>query len=312
MKERMTVNLIKPSVKVIEETNPFIKTEIVGRTCYKSSSQYTEESGRKFFKSLATRKHTAMLEHVTFVFQVGADVYQEEAGSKYLNYTSERSRLLISGNLRALNESKAMPLLRALYKIDPDLVYDSKLRNLFDSYIGMGYSFGEEGVQVVKLFDLKDLTKRELLKHFYMTFCFTCDRGVSHEIVRHRVASFAQESTRYCNYSKDKFDSTITFVEPAGYERWSEERKAKFLYSLHISEMCYIGMLNTGATPQQARAVLPNALKTEVVMTANAEGLQHFFDLRSRGTTGAPHPDMKVVADEALRLFRLEVGWDIL
>lgn len=131
-----------------------------------------------------------------------------------------------------------------------------------------------------------------VLEHFNITVKFICDRGVSHEIVRHRLASYCQESTRYCNYSKDGFGGEITVIQPcylatcgAGYQMWKEACEA--------AETAYFNMLNFGCSPQEARAVLPNSLKTEVVMTANLREWRHFFNLR---TAPAAHPQMREVA----------------
>lgn len=139
-----------------------------------------------------------------------------------------------------------------------------------------------------------------VLEHFDITVKFICDRGVSHEIVRHRLASYCQESTRYCNYSKDGFGGEITVIQPcylatcgAGYQMWKEACEA--------TETAYFNMLNFGCSPQEARAVLPNSLKTEVVMTANLREWRHFFKLR---TAPAAHPQMCEVAKMLLKQMR--------
>ena len=130
-----------------------------------------------------------------------------------------------------------------------------------------------------------------MLEHAYITVKFICDRGISHELVRHRIASFAQESTRYCNYSKDKFGNEITVIEPAFWDKnmgkyWIWEN------SCEEAERNYFSLLEIGATPQEARSVLPNSLKTEVVVTMNIREWRHFFNLRASGKTGKPHPQM--------------------
>ena len=131
-----------------------------------------------------------------------------------------------------------------------------------------------------------------VLEHCSFTVKFICDRGVSHEIVRHRLAAYCQESTRYCNYSKDGFGGEITVIQPcylatfgAGYQMWKEACEA--------AETAYFNMLNFGCSPQEARAVLPNSLKTEVVMTANIREWRHFLKLRC---SPAAHPQMREVA----------------
>ncbi len=134
-----------------------------------------------------------------------------------------------------------------------------------------------------------------MLEHASVTVKFIVDRGISHELVRHRLASFAQESTRYCNYSKDDFGSEITFIIP-DYLEYKSEGWNIWKESMKQAEDAYFKMLDFGLSPQQARAVLPNSLKTEVVMTANLREWRHFFKLRALGTTGKPHPQMLEVA----------------
>lgn len=142
-----------------------------------------------------------------------------------------------------------------------------------------------------------------MLEHAGMTVIFTVDRGVSHELVRHRLASFAQESTRYCNYSKDKFGNEITVIEPCFLEKDSLQY-ADWVGSMKECEYRYFALLEEGATPQEARAVLPNSLKTEVVMTANFREWRHFLKLRAAGVTGKPHPQMLEVAVPLLNELR--------
>ena len=142
-----------------------------------------------------------------------------------------------------------------------------------------------------------------MLEHASVTVKFVVDRGISHELVRHRLASFAQESTRYCNYSKDDFGSEITFIIPE-YLEYKSEGWNIWKESMKQAEDAYFKMLDFGLSPQQARAVLPNSLKTEVVMTANLREWRHFFKLRALGTTGKPHPQMLEVTVPLLEDFK--------
>ena len=142
-----------------------------------------------------------------------------------------------------------------------------------------------------------------MLEHVSVTVKFVVDRGISHELVRHRLASFAQESTRYCNYSKDDFGSEITFIIPE-YLEYKSEGWNIWKESMKRAEDAYFKMLDFGLSPQQARAVLPNSLKTEVVMTANLREWRHFFKLRALGTTGKPHPQMLEVTVPLLEEFK--------
>lgn len=131
-----------------------------------------------------------------------------------------------------------------------------------------------------------------VIEHGVLTVRFTCDRGVSHEIVRHRLASYCQESTRYCNYSKEGFGSEITVIEPVSLHPGSEAYDVWKKACLR-TELAYFDLLTIGCSPQDARSVLPNSLKTEVVMTANIREWRHFIKLRA---ARAAHPDMRVVA----------------
>lgn len=142
-----------------------------------------------------------------------------------------------------------------------------------------------------------------VLEHYSFTVKFICDRGVSHEIVRHRLASYCQESTRYCNYSKEGFGGEITVIHPCflvvGSEAWQAWREVCL-----VAEQSYFEMLNVDCSPQEARAVLPNSLKTELVMTANIREWRHFLKLR---TSAAAHPQIREVAGLLLKELQAEV-----
>lgn len=139
-----------------------------------------------------------------------------------------------------------------------------------------------------------------VLEHQSITVKFIVDRGVSHEIVRHRLAAYCQESTRYCNYSKDGFGNEITVIEPCFWDENSPQMKA-WEAAMDEAQTHYLALLEMGATPQEARSVLPNSLKTEVVMTANIREWRHFFKLR---TAPAAHPQMREVAIALLTEFQ--------
>lgn len=139
-----------------------------------------------------------------------------------------------------------------------------------------------------------------VFEHQSVTARVVCDRGVSHEIVRHRLASYTQESTRYCNYTKGKFGSEITVIEPCFFEKYTAKYKA-WEETIKIIEAGYNTLIELGATPQEARSVLPNSLKTEVVMTMNLREWRHFFTLR---TSKAAHPQMREVAIPLLAMFK--------
>lgn len=141
-----------------------------------------------------------------------------------------------------------------------------------------------------------------VIEHFNITVKFVTDRGISHEIVRHRLASYAQESTRYCNYSKDKFDKQITVVEPSHVTSSAyDEVKERWFKSCLTAEEYYFQLIDLGASPQTARSVLPTCTKTEVMMTANLREWRHFLKLRA---AKAAHPDIRILANDLLSQFK--------
>ena len=130
-----------------------------------------------------------------------------------------------------------------------------------------------------------------MLEHYSFTVKFICDRGIANELVRHRIASFAQESSRYCCYAKDKFGKELTFINPCFWEPDSDNY-ARWFHEMDEAEKTYLAMIESGATPEQARDILPMSIKTEIVMTANLREWRHFLKLRAEGVTGKPHPQM--------------------
>lgn len=145
-----------------------------------------------------------------------------------------------------------------------------------EKFIGMILKSGHESV----------------LEHEKLTVKFICDRGVTHEIVRHRIASYSQESTRYCNYSKDKFGNELTFIRPCFWADDSEEH-AVWKQAMEEIEKTYVKLISLGAKPEEARSILPNSLKTEIVCTMNLREWRHFFRLR---TAERAHPQIREIS----------------
>ncbi|GHU56885.1 thymidylate synthase [Clostridia bacterium] len=139
-----------------------------------------------------------------------------------------------------------------------------------------------------------------VIEHEKLTVKIICDRGVTHELVRHRIASYSQESTRYCNYSKDKFGNELTFIMPSFWEENTAEYK-KWVQTMQIIENTYNEMTSLGVTPEQARTILPNSLKTEIIVTMNLREWRHFFKLR---TSPKAHPQMREIAIPMLKEFQ--------
>ncbi len=153
---------------------------------------------------------------------------------------------------------------------------------------------------------IRNILKRgheSVIEHEKISVKMVCDRGVTHEIVRHRVASYSQESTRYCNYQKDKFGNELTFIKPVFWKEDSPEY-ALWKESMQQIEDQYMKLIDMGASAQEARSILPNSLKTEIVVTMNLREWRHFFRLR---TAGAAHPQIREIAGMVLEEFRRQI-----
>lgn len=285
------MKLIKPYFEIWEQPTGlegvYKQIEGVGRVCYKSEDKITEDSAKPFVDRMIKSGHGAMLEHGTMYLQffwAGAVCQQcnqtapnklldRYAGNKYSIVHYHGNDVYVTTNFRVLVENNWLDDLK--YICEPTEYHERRV-----------------------------------------TVHFVCDRGVSHEFVRHRVMSFAQESTRYCNYSKDKFGNELTFIQPC----WLDDERLKlygpyhtiirdkspesiFIANLNNAERDYLDLISLGWKPQEARAILPNSLKTELVVTGFTSDWNHFFDLRARGTTGAPHPQAKELAEPLMEEF---------
>lgn len=284
------MKLIESSVQIIEEKDPYKMIELAGRTCYKSEDKITENSAKEFVDRMIKLGHGAMLEHGTVYLTITAtspEVRKYEINPysrvKKISVDGINGRAYITTNYRVLVENKWLDDLK--YQCDPTPSHEKRI-----------------------------------------TVKFICDRGVSHEFVRHRVFSFAQESQRYCNYNKDKFNNELTFIKPTwldiptgNYTYWDgdwcdiDNMKIQlpsdngvadnFLWCLNNAGMQYRLLINKGLKPQEARGVLPNATKTELVMTGFESDWEHFLSLRC---SGAAHPDAKKLADELKSLMNVK------
>lgn len=159
---------------------------------------------------------------------------------------------------------------------------------------------------------VKGLIKRghtAMLEHSYLSVKFITDRGITHEVTRHRHFSYAQESTRYCNYNKG---DGITFIKPYWYDCASPNNKMIFEEHLESVEKLYNYLINDGHTPQEARDILPNCLKTEIIVSGNFREWIHFMNLRAANSTGPAHPQMnKLVCPLCIELHeRIPVIFD--
>lgn len=318
------MKLIDPHVERIEWSDPFKKIEMIGRTCYKSENKITDDSAHKFVNGLIKRKHFAMLEHSELTFQITG---VPDLGLYFLGIPFIRHSCIIDHPDQPDTHLVTVSLSHIFNPLWEENEYIKEFKDIFMQYADSGFDntikfeicttmpyCGDNPINISLIPDLKtelprlaDIFKvepRDIWEsHGSYTFKFVCDRGVSHELVRHRC-SFAQESTRYCNYSSDKFGREIQFIKPSTFDSWDENTQKEFINQLECSESSYLYLCDTGLSPQQARAILPTALKTEVIMTAPVYQWKHFFNLRSKGTTGAPHPDMKLIADMAYDILK--------
>lgn len=307
------MKLIESKVELLEQEDFYKQIELAGRTCYKSEDKITDASAVEFVKKMIKNGHTAMLEHGTVYLMKSINVWPQISFNRY--YRNPYSKVItkngiiyVTTNFRVLQEN-----------------------NWLD--------------------DLQFLCEPTEFHERRITLKFTTDRGVSHELVRHRVFSFAQESTRYCNYSRDKFGNELTFIAPSWlnihpgeYQMGTKEGNTEdaftgnyvwlntttketlfpqfakysdiFLNTMWNIERMYMELLKkTGSaeiTPQQARMLLPNALKTEIVMTGFASDWKHFFDLRLFGKTGKPHPDMLELCEKARKVLEEHDLWRLI
>lgn len=274
------MKLIKPSFTILHQApgleGVYKQIELAGRTCYKSEDKITPDSAKAFVERMINSGHGAMLEHGTVylgmpietIIPIEANGWGKYESNKYSKggvvcSINGEKRVAITTNLRVLVENGWLDDLQ--YICEPTKYHEKRI-----------------------------------------TVRFICDRGVSHEFVRHRVFSFAQESTRYCNYSKDKFGNELTFIQPCylneaelaqygPYHLVSRNKSPEsiFICSLNNAEKDYLTLIESGWKAQEARAVLPNALKTELVMTGFVTDWQHFFDLRCASNA---HPQARELA----------------
>ena len=306
------MRIVKPSAEVMKhDLHPYEFIEKVGRTCYKSEDSITEGSAERFVGSLVKREHMAMLEH-EHLYYVLSDklmnefLYDMDSVNERLEFfkiTHEETYNILSGSFRSFYDLfkkgynfKSVNIIKESLQLNFPLVFGQTNSNT-------PWDAGDSIVWYSRETFIDRLSHRPdiLFKHLVHTFKFVTDRGVTHEFVRHRPASFAQESTRYCNYCKDKFGNEITVIEPCFWGVGSTIELYKTWFDQCFeAEKSYFKLIDLGATPQQARTVLPNSLKTELIITATESEWQHIVNLRYLGTTGAPHPQIKEVMGLAL------------
>lgn len=268
------MKLIKPYFEILEQKDLFQHIELCGRTAYKSENKTTKASAKPFVDMIINKKHTAVLEH----------------GTVYLNIPPEEWK--VADNYKA-NKYSVVRLGTTFY------------------YTTTNYRVLVENGW---LDDLKYMCEPTEFHERRISVKFVCDRGILAEFTRHRVFSFVAESTRFCNYSKDKFGNELTFIIPCWITDLEERFDKEYHHTMNDNnkkwfdlcidvEQVYNDMIKEGWKPQQARSVLPNSLKTELIMTGTIEQWNGFFNLRC--ATDA-HPQARELAislqDEFKRL----------
>lgn len=290
------MKVIEPSFEILEQiniSNSLKRIEEIGRVCYKSEDKITKDSYKNFIKNLIDRKHYSVLEHVYFTYMIKKDSFMNllltKNFDKYISYIKLTTELfddfkfndifIVSLNLRTMFE---------MYYdgIEFALKFLKKLPNEIKSFLHTAniirnYEFQDIVTTEIQCIDYDKYKKYNVYdRHKFITVKFICDRGVSHELVRHRMASYSQESTRYANYSKDKFGNELTFIKPCFWPDVLNEKYKRWLRVNRNIEDNYMKFLEENCTPQEARDILSISLKTEIFMTCNIEEWKHVFNLR--------------------------------
>ena len=315
------MKLIESSAEYIPQEDGiegvYLQIEKAARICYKSEAKCdgTYESALKFVEKLIDRGHTAMLEHGT--------IYLKKYMQEWLDINKgwqKSSCNYLKGNYEYNPYSKTNTVNSFLSAKDFTTPHDSIV--FITTNLRVLYENNWEGdlsheLQTLCAFPEGPHEKRYTLK-------LVTSIGIVRELLRHRVFSFANESTRYCNYSTDKFSNELTFIKPYWYKQFdapiynTNHRKygtsnmftsGDFVEFLRIAETNYLAALIAGSTPQQAREVLPLCTKSELIMTGFESDWKHFLDLRLKGVAGEPHPDMKILAKK-IRVELLKAGFD--
>jgi thymidylate synthase (FAD) len=326
------MRLIKPYFEIIKEDNPYKKIENCGRVCYQSECLITDDSYIKFISKIKERNHYSVLEHHNLIFAITNSAFykwfitfNDGMSTKYLKLSRDKAhsyhRCFVSGNVRAFRNLiiDVFNYIKQVNDIEDNFMFLELYYYLINKYsLFFKDLINKEPFPVIKhtyekdnqtlFFELNNtelLTFDEKLIHECVSVNFVCDRGVTHELVRHRNnIAFSQESTRYCNYSKDKFGNQLTYIIPPwvniseheyheGEKRnfeFSSDIDKEFFFDCAINESRYLNAINYGLQPQQARGKLSHHIKTEIVVTTNLKEWQWIFYMR---TSNAAHPQMR-------------------
>ena len=269
---------VKQSFEEINIADFYRKIALVAHNCYQVNK---DKNPKLFVKRLLSYKHYAMIEHKNFVAKIPEELYREliNLNNRFIVLAQDGSNYYCAFSLRPILEAFDVGQRNVLCDLIGALPSD--VAELFE-----GYEAKPTGAKLLTESEIDLLPTDIYDKVKYVTVKIITDRGVSHELVRHRIASYAQESTRYCNYSKDKFSSELTMIEPLDYG----ENKEVYDRTFAMIEKEYISLVKKGVAPEMARAILPNKLKTSIIITANIQEFKTIFALRCDQRA---HPDIR-------------------
>jgi thymidylate synthase (FAD) len=280
----------------LDSSSVAVRLEACGRICYKSEDKITEDSAIPFVSKIAAHGHNSVLEMAVLTFRVICRQNQIDelldCQPKFLVIDKLPEGMLLSGSMRAFKE---LYLLHRENQLANNLmlVLVGLVPYLFEKIIDVNkIQARDRSISITKmnLSEVDQLPGELRLRHRFVSVKFVVNRAVTHELVRHRLCSFLQESQRYCRYSEDKFDNQVTFIKPMFFVEESKEYQL-WKEAMEQAEATYFKLLET-STPQAARTVLPNSCKTEIIVFCNLIEWQHIFTLR---TSTAAEPSMREI-----------------
>lgn len=282
------MRLIDASYEIIEQEPNILgvykQIEKAARTAYKSEDKITEGSAQRMVEALCKSNHGACLEHGTIYLEVPYDTKRDYLINGYSIYSADHviPRINVQYASNSYSKTKTNPYKQVV-------AITTNARVIFEN--------GWED-------DLKYMCEPTEFHEKRITVKFTTSIGIVREILRHRHFSFLNESTRYCNYAKGKFNSELTFIKPDTNNWVNEGNYYEYLAGLQYAEKCYLKAIDHGVKPEIARDILPLSLKSELIVTGFVSDWIHFFRLRSHiAATGKPHPDIQKLADPLMQEF---------
>lgn len=298
------MKIVEPYVKLLKFDNIYDRIEYATRNCYKSQKSDTSEKRDNFIIDKIEKNHLSVLEHsnIPLVWNFSKDeiddavyIYQwlqavrGESGAKvYISLSKLQQSIIISGNVRAWIDLFSYDL-----KYSP--LFNEGFLDMLETALSKEHPMFFLDRNILPVGDIRTITEEDAILHDFihatMTFEILTDRATSHQIVRHRVFSYAQESQRYCNYSRQKFDNNVNFI----LNDVDEETKDVMLYSLGLAENTYMKLLDNKVPPETARMVLPNATATTIIMSGRVLDFADFVDKR---TIPAAQGPIRKIAEE--------------